>query len=55
MVLPDRESLLIGGISQSHTRNDDSILNASKMNEHPHPIFWHAVRIPNVATGGHIA
>lgn len=35
----DSESLALGGISPSHTRNDDSILNASKMNEHPHPIF----------------
>lgn len=39
MVLLDSESLALGGISPSHTRNDDSILNASKMNEHPHPIF----------------
>lgn len=42
----DSESLALGGISPSHTRNDDSILN-----EHPHPIFWHTVLIPNVATG----
>lgn len=35
----DSESLALGGISLSHTRNDDSILNASKMNEHPRPIF----------------
>lgn len=39
MVLLDSESLALGGISPSHTRNDDSILNASKMNEQPHPIF----------------
>lgn len=47
----DSESSALGGISPSHTRNDDSILNASKMNEHPHPIFWHTVLIPNVAAG----
>lgn len=35
----DSESLALGGISLSHTRNDDSILNASKVNEHPRPIF----------------
>lgn len=35
----DGESLALGGISPSNTRNDDSILNGSKMNGHPTQYF----------------